>query len=235
LNIYRVLEGSARMAKRCESANIMENPAYLFSSIMHLADTAKKKPMAVMMPYSSRLYGMADWFAQLWGESLGKARDRAGNKVQTGQTPIKALGATDQHSQVQLYVEGPADKITVFLEVEKFHSEVRIPEIFKEKPDVSYLAGSTMNELISVELAGTKYALTTHQRPNMTIKLPEVNEYTVGQLIYMLELATAFSGGLYNINPFDQPGVEFGKNFAYAMMGKEGYAALKAEIESKQK
>jgi len=235
VNIDRLLEGQARMAERAQSDDILKNPAYLFSSIMYLADTAKKKPMTVMMPYSSRLYGMSDWFAQLWAESLGKARTRGGNAVHTGQTPIKALGVTDQHSQVQLYVEGPFDKTVVFLEVEKFHSEVKIPAIFKDKPDVSYLAGSSLNELISVELQGTKYALTEHQRPNLTIKLPEINEYTVGQLIYMFELATAFSGGLYDVNPFDQPGVEFGKNFAYAMMGKDGYAALKAEIESKRK
>ncbi|MBI3793988.1 MAG: glucose-6-phosphate isomerase [Nitrospinae bacterium] len=235
LNIDRLMEGSARMAKLCEAPEIADNPAYLFSAINYLADTAKKKPMVVMMPYSSRLYGIADWFAQLWGESLGKAKTRDGKEIHCGQTPIKALGATDQHSQVQLYVEGPADKIAVFIEVEKFRASVGIPEIFKDKPDVSYLAGSSMNELISVELQGTKYALTKHQRPNMTIKVPEINEYTVGQLIYMLEHATAFSGGLYNINPFDQPGVEFGKNFAYAMMGKDGYASLKAEIEGKGK
>lgn len=235
VDIDRLLEGQARMVERTGSDDIIKNPAYLFSSLMYLADTAKRKPMTVMMPYSSRLCAMSDWFAQLWAESLGKGHTRGGGKVHTGQTPIKALGVTDQHSQVQLYVEGPFDKTVIFLEVEKFHSEVGIPKVFGERPDVSYLAGSSLNRLISVELQGTKYALTEHQRPNMTIKIPVVNEYTVGQFIYMMELATAFSGGLYDVNPFDQPGVEFGKNFAYAMMGKNGYAALKAEIESKRK
>ncbi len=235
VNIDRLLDGSARMAERTRSDDIMRNPAYLFSAIMHVADSKKRKPMVVMMPYSSRLYGMADWFAQLWAESLGKKTTRGGKVVHAGQTPIKALGATDQHSQVQLYVEGPFDKIFAFLEVEKFGSELGIPAVFGKRPDVSYLAGSSMNELLNIELQGTKYALTAHHRPNLTIKLPEISEHTVGQLVYMLELSTAFSGGLYDVNPFDQPGVEFGKNFAYAMMGKDGYSGLKAEITAKLK
>jgi len=235
VDIDALLKGSARMAERTAADDIMKNPAYLFSSILYLADIAKRKPMVVMMPYSSKLYGIADWFRQLWAESLGKRYSRDGKEVYTGQTPIKALGATDQHSQVQLYVEGPFDKVTVFLEVEKFKTAMGIPEVYKDKPELAYLAGSSLNDLIRVEMLGTQYALTTHNRPNFSIKLPELNEYVLGQLVYLLELSTAFSGGLYNIDPFDQPGVEFGKDFAYAMMGREGYAGLKAEIQDKMK
>ncbi len=235
IDIDSLLAGASAMAKRTRADGLMKNPSYLFASLLYLADTKKKKNMVVMMPYSSKLYGIADWFRQLWAESVGKRYDMSGKEVYAGSTPIKALGATDQHSQVQLYVEGPFDKVVVFVEIGKFAKNVEIPNAFPKNPSLKYLGGSSLNELIRVEKEGTEYALTGRQRPNMTVKLPELNANTVGQLIFLLETATAFAGGLYAINPFDQPGVEFGKNYAYAVMGREGYGDLKAEIERKNK
>ena len=233
VDIDALLAGAARMDERCGAADLMQKPAYLFSALCYLADTKKAKSSIVMMPYSSKLYGIADFFRQLWAESLGKRFDKTGKEVHTGQTPIKALGVTDQHSQVQLYVEGPFDKLLVFLEVERFGKRVDIPDTFSDRPELAYLAGSSLNELMKVENDGTRYALATHNRPYISIKLPEISAHTVGQLIYMLELATAFAGGLYQVNPFDQPGVEFGKNYTYAMMGREGYDDLRAEIRKR--
>ncbi|MBI4666831.1 MAG: glucose-6-phosphate isomerase [Nitrospinae bacterium] len=230
VDIEALLEGAARMDERLKNGDIMGNPAYLFASIHYLLDTVKAKKMAVMMPYSNKLYYMADWFRQLWAESLGKKKDIDGAPVHTGQTPIKALGATDQHSQVQLYVEGPFDKVVTFLEVGKFENVAPIPDEFPGVEDVSYLSGHSLNELIGVEKQGTEYALTKNNRPNLTIRMPQVDAHSVGQLIYMLEVATAFAGGLYRINAFDQPGVEFGKNYAYAKFGKKGYEDLAREI-----
>ena len=235
VDIDALLGGAARMAERGGSADLLKNPAYLFGALLYLLDTQKAKSTVVMMPYSTKLYGIADFFRQLWAESLGKRFDTTGKEVHTGQTPVKALGVTDQHSQVQLYVEGPFDKLIVFLEVEKFNKKVEIPEGFTDRPELSYLAGSSLNELLSVEKEGTKYALATHQRPFISIKLPQVNARSLGQLIYLLELATAYAGGLYNVNPFDQPGVEFGKNYTYAMMGRKGSEKLKSEIEKSSK
>lgn len=235
IDIDELLTGAAEMANRCDTDNLYENPAYMLGATLYLADTKKKKPMVVMMPYSSRLYGVADWFRQLWAESLGKRLDSNNKEVHTGQTPIKALGATDQHSQVQLYVEGPNDKVVVFLEVDNFAKKVEIPNVFTDREQLSYLAGSSLNDLIKVEKEGTQYALTKHNRPNMTIIFPELSAHTLGQFIQMLETATVFAGGLYGINPFDQPGVEFGKNYAYAMMGRKGYEKLKADIDKEGK
>ncbi|VAX18477.1 Glucose-6-phosphate isomerase [hydrothermal vent metagenome] len=234
IDILGMLKGAARMDELCRTGDIRKNPAYLFASIHYLLDTLKGKKMTVMMPYSYRLKDVADWFRQLWAESLGKARDIDGNPVHAGQTPIKALGATDQHSQVQLYVEGPFDKLFCLLEVESFKTEMPIPEMFEDQPGISYLGGQSLNRLIAVEKEGTQYALTTNNRPNMTIKLPEVNAHTLGQLLYMLEVATAFAGGLYRVDAFDQPGVEFGKQYAYAMMGRAGHEKKKTEYESKR-
>jgi glucose-6-phosphate isomerase len=224
IDIVALLNGAARMADRTAEAKVVKNPAYLFAALSFLLDTRKAKKMLVMMPYSSKLYTVADWFRQLWAESLGKKVDWDGNRVHTGQTPIKALGATDQHSQVQLYVEGPYDKAVCFIEVERFASTVKIPKMFVEMSAFGYLGGRTMNELMSVEQRGTEYALTANNRPHMTIKLPDVSPDSVGQLLYLLEVATAFAGGLYRIDPFDQPGVEFGKQFTYAMFGRDGFA-----------
>ena len=231
VDIDSLLAGAARMAERCAKQTLMQNPAYLLSALLYLADTEKAKSSVVMMPYSSKLYGIADFFRQLWAESLGKRLDESGKEVYTGQTPIKALGVTDQHSQVQLYVEGPFDKVLLFLEVGKFNKQLDIPDTFPDSPELRYLAGSSLNELMKVENDGTKYALATHNRPFLSIKMPEVSAHTIGQLIYMLELATAFAGSLYQVNPFDQPGVEFGKNYTYAMTGRTGYDDLRAEIK----
>jgi len=231
IDIDLLLEGAKRMAMRCLEPELFKNPAYIYSAIHYIADVKKGKNMSVMMPYSSKLYGVADWYRQLWAESLGKRYGNDESEVYTGQTPIKALGATDQHSQVQLYVEGPFDKIVTFIEVAKFKKRVGIPEDFVDKPALKYLGGKSLNELLKTEMRGTEYALTSHNRPNLTISLPDLNPYTLGQLLYLLEVATAFSGGLYGIDPFDQPGVEFGKQYTYAMLGREGFEEMKAKIE----
>lgn len=183
-----------------------------------------------MMPYSNKIRDLADWYRQLWAESLGKRTDNNGNTVETGQTPVKALGTTDQHSQVQLYVEGPNDKVITFLEVEKFKINEALENHFEYIPEFDYLSGKTLGELINSEKKATEIALTNNNRPNLTIKFPEVNERTIGQFFMLLETATAFTGGLLNINTFNQPGVEEGKIATYALMERKGYEKKKKEI-----
>ncbi|MFW6035783.1 MAG: glucose-6-phosphate isomerase [Halothermotrichaceae bacterium] len=234
IDIKALLAGAAHMDKKCGTENIWENPAYLNGLLQYLA-YKNGKPLSVMMPYVHALKDVADWYRQLWAESLGKEVDREGNIVNVGPTPIKALGATDQHSQVQLYMEGPYDKVITFLEVEKYHTEVKIPEAYSEIQGVSYLGGHTLNELIKTEKNATELALSKRQRMNTTITLPELNEFTLGQLFYMLELQTAFVGELLNINAFNQPGVELGKNYTYGVLGRDGYEDKKKEYDNKPK
>jgi glucose-6-phosphate isomerase len=185
-----------------------------------------------MMPYSNRLYLLADWFRQLWAESLGKAKDRRGKAVHCGPTPIKALGATDQHSQVQLYIEGPFDKVVAFLRVEEFDRDITIPKLFKDKDGVAYLGGQSFGTLLNAEQFATQVALTRHKRSNLTFSVPAVNAFTLGQLLFLFEVATAYAGELYNIDAFDQPGVEAGKDATYALMGKKGYEAKAKDIRA---
>lgn len=232
VDIDGLLAGAAAMDKLCRLGNLSENPAYMYAALHFLAQN-RGKNISVMMPYADGLKYMADWYAQLWAESLGKRLNNNGEEVFVGQTPVKSLGATDQHSQVQLYAEGPYDKIVVFLAVEEYRETVTIPRIFRDIPDLGFLGGVTHNRLIEAERSATEYALCAAGRPSMTITLPVADAYYVGQLIYMMEVATAFAGELLNINAFDQPGVEEGKNATYAIFGKPGYEAKKHELDAR--
>jgi glucose-6-phosphate isomerase len=231
VDIEELLAGAAYMKEICDTDDLWSNPAYLNATLQYLADQ-DGKPMSVMMPYAHQLKDLADWYRQLWAESLGKEINRDEDLVNVGPTPIKALGATDQHSQAQLYMEGPYDKVITFLEVEDYQAELEIAPGYDDISGVSYLGGHTFNELIKVEKQATELALTKNNRLNCTIKFPEINEFTIGQFIYLFELQTAFAGELYDINAFNQPGVELGKKYAYGVLGREGFSNMKDEFES---
>ena len=214
--------GCRAMDRLCSTPDLDKNPAYLRAAVQYLAYKKRKaKVMSVMMPYADSLRDVADWYRQLWAESLGKRLSLDRRQVYVGQTPIRALGVTDQHSQVQLYCEGPNDKVINVIEVERFDETVRIPPALKSIADFDYLGGKTMNDLMDCELHGTIDALTACQRPVSRIILPEVNAYTVAQLLYMFESETAMAGRLFNVNVFDQPGVDQGKINARACMAKK--------------
>lgn len=232
IDIQELLDGAAYMDQRCEEESVFANPAYMLAALQYLS-MRRGKNISVMMPYADSLKYFADWYAQLWAESLGKRVDLAGEEVFAGQTPVKALGTTDQHSQVQLYTEGPFDKVVTFLGVEQYRQEVQIPQVFEEISGISFLGGHTLGELIQAEQLATEYALMKAQRLNFTITLPEVNAFTVGQLIQLLEMQTACIGELLNINAYDQPGVEEGKNATYALLGRPGYEEKKQELDAR--
>lgn len=231
IDIKKLLSGAACMEKVCENEDVFKNPAGMYALLNYMG-MKKGYNISVMMPYADSLRLIADWYAQLWAESLGKKYDNEGNVINCGQTPVKALGVTDQHSQVQLYTEGPFDKIIVFIGLSKFKKEIKIPKVFSSIPSLGFLGGLTHSQLISVEQKATEYALKKGGRPSMTITLPEVNEFTLGQLLFFFEAATAFAGELLNINAFDQPGVEEGKNATYAMFGRPGYEEKRNEMEN---
>ncbi len=222
IDIEELMQGVKDMDLALKNTDIRHNIAAQNALIHYLMDTQKGKNLSVMMPYSSKLKYISDWYVQLWAESLGKNKDLDGNDVNVGQTPIKALGVTDQHSQIQLYNEGPNDKVINFIRIKEFDTTLEIPKIF-EYTGVGYLGGKTINELLNAEAESTKVALIDYQRPNVTITLQKADAYHLGQLIYMLEVQTAIAGALYNINTFNQPGVEQAKNYTYALMGRAGY------------
>lgn len=235
IDIDELLSGAALMDKRCSQPDIWQNPAYMKGALEYLFHTRQERNISVMMAYSDALGSLIEWYVQLWAESLGKKYGLDGRAVYAGQTPVKAIGATDQHSQLQLYIEGPHDKTITFLRVEEFNREIPIPEAFKEIEGVSYLSGHTLNELIHAEQRATEVALARAGRPNCRMDIPEITPAVIGQLFYMFEVQTAFTGGLYKINPFDQPGVEEGKRLTFGMMGRKGFEDKRREIEAVKK
>ena len=221
LDVDAMMKGASEMACKCLNENPDENPAAQIASILYHIDTAHHKPQHVMMAYANGLYSMADWFRQIWAESLGKANSRDGHPVHVGPTPVKALGTTDQHSQVQLYIEGPYDKVFIFLEAQKFRHTVTMPHEFAHISSLGYLGGRTMNELMAAEFQATREALAQRERPSLTISFSEVGPHEVGEFFMLWEMVTALYGYLYNVNPFDQPGVELGKQLTYQLMGRK--------------
>jgi len=226
IDIDAVMSGANAMDKRLRKPEPASNPAALLAAIHRILDD-KGKHNAVMMPYSTSLYALADWFRQLWAESLGKKGK--------GQTPIKALGTTDQHSQIQLYREGPNDKLITFLEVNRFGTKLAIPNSLRDVEPIKYLAGSNFQSLMHAEKKATEFALLESQRPSITVNFPKISPETVGQFIYLYESAVSYMGGLYEINPYDQPAVELGKQATFALMGKSGFADLMKAIDAKVK
>jgi glucose-6-phosphate isomerase len=229
IDIRALLRGAADMTSRVCQGDLLQNPAYLNAALQYLA-YRKGMPISVTMPYSDRLRDIADWFRQLWAESLGKKTTLDGATAHVGPTPVNALGTTDQHSQVQLYMEGPFDKVVTFIVPEDYGSDLLIPG-YPPAASLSYLEGGSLGKLIRSEYQATVVALTKNGRPNCTIHLPEVSAEYLGGLLYLMEVQTVFAGGLFNVNPLDQPGVEQGKDYTYALMGRAGYEGAKAEFD----
>ncbi|MDX6379599.1 MAG: glucose-6-phosphate isomerase, partial [Rubrobacteraceae bacterium] len=214
LDISSLLRGAAQCADEVMEKG-PDHPVVEGAAYYYLMDTTRGRNVRVMMPYADALDRLAAWFVQLWAESLGKEGK--------GSTPHGAVGTTDQHSQVQLYMEGPQDKVIEVIEVEQHPRDLSIPKAYEDLEGVSYLSGHTMAELLNVECDATRKALVEAGRPNSTIKIGTIDEEHLGYLFQALEVQTAISGSLYGVNAFDQPGVEAGKQITYSRMGRPGY------------
>jgi len=214
LDIDALLAGASQCVDEVNERGA-EHPAVVGAAMHYLMDTARGRNVRVMMTYADALERLAAWFVQLWAESLGKDGK--------GSTPHGAVGTTDQHSQVQLYMEGPEDKVIEIVEVEDHPRDLTIPEAYDDLEGVGYLGGHSMAELLGVECDATRRALTEAGHPNSTIKLRATNEENLGYVFQALEVQTAIAGSLYGVNAFNQPGVEAGKQITYKRMGRPGY------------
>ncbi|HPP06943.1 MAG TPA: hypothetical protein PLW88_06200 [Syntrophorhabdaceae bacterium] len=224
IDIKKILDGAEEMSKHIEEAYYRKNLAVVIASILYLMDK-KGKPMHVMMPYCERLNAFADWFRQLEAESLGKKG--------RGPTPLKSTGVTDQHSQLQLYIDGPKDKCITFLY--SVDECLPIPDSFSYIEELNYLAGKDMKALFHAEFLGTRRSLTDAKIPNITITLDEISPFNIGALFFLYEMVIAFMGFLYEVNAFDQPAVELGKIYTKAIMGKKGLEEKGRIIEKELK
>jgi len=232
VDIKALIDGAKDAYAKCVALDVWKNPAAMMGSC-HYLHKLKGRRITVMMPYSNRLYTLADWFRQLWAESLGKKYSLNGEEVYEGLTPIKALGVVDQHSQVQLYNEGPDDKTITFVEVQRFDRDILIPSIHEDE-EISYLGSKRLSDLLRNELFGTERSLAFNNRPSMRVIFPSINAYELGQFFMYYEFTTALMGKLLNINPYDQPGVELGKQITYSLMGRKGFEEMKFPEPSKK-
>jgi glucose-6-phosphate isomerase len=229
IDIGALLDGAADMVQRCETEVLDQNPAGIFATLQWIANSQLGMVDQVFMPYGDALSDFSDWFVQLWAESLGKTRD---DGTPAGPTPIAARGSTDQHSQVQLFMEGPRNKTVTFVAVADRSTDLEIPHEHADIPQLAYLGGHTLGELLAAECRATAGALALGGRPSMTLTLERGDAWHIGALIMLLEMATVYSGGLYGVNPLNQPGVELGKRLTYAMLGRQDAEDARRELES---
>ena len=235
VDIKKLTKGAAAMTHACWQEDLNQNLALRAALYHYLIWQRKQKTIQVAFPYSNHLWGTAFWFRQLWAESLGKAENRKGGTVHTGQTPVAALGTTDQHSQVQLYIEGPNDKVFTFWALDKFGAPARIPKAKTGLDSFDYLTGQALEKLIQAERRATAAALTKQGRPNCTFTLRKSDEEHLGAFLQLMEFETAFMGELLDINAFNQEGVELGKKYTFGLMGRKGYDEYRREFEEYEK
>ena len=205
-DLEAILAGAASEASKL-SGSLYESPAYAYGAVSY-ALAERGALTNAMMPYSESLEYFAEWFAQLWAESLGKDG--------IGQTPARALGATDQHSQLQLYRAGPRDKLVTLVRPQE-RSDIAIPET--ELSGLSYLGGSSLGSLLDAEFEATEASLAEAGRPSVRIEIDRVDERGIGELLYAMEAACVLYGELANVSTFTQPAVEWGKRAARGLLG----------------
>lgn len=234
IDISKVLHGAEAMVARVSDDDVLCNPACVFAVGAVLAQRRLGRSSLVMMPYSDALRMMTSWFVQLWAESLGKRKNRHGELVHAGQTPIPAVGAPDQHAQLQLFVEGPADKVVTLINVEKSRHPMLIPDELPERPEAKFLHGRDLAELLQVERRATRAALLNAGVPVIDVSMPCVDEESLGALFVLFEAACACTGIVMGVNPFDQPGVEDGKHIARGLLGQPGYEEAAARVLARE-
>lgn len=189
------------------SGSLFDCPAYAYGALAYALDE-RGIGTNVMMPYAEGLESFAEWFAQLWAESLGKDGQ--------GQTPVRALGATDQHSQLQLYRAGPTDKLITLVRPRE-RDDVTIPQT--DIKDLSYLGNTGLGELLDAEFEATEASLAAAGQPNVRIEIERLDAFGLGQLLYAMEAACILAGELYGVETFTQPAVEWGKRAARGLLG----------------
>ncbi len=186
-----------------------KNEEHLLQKAYQLFKDWDKNSINVVFAYSNALEDFTKWYVQLWGESLGKI-DKDGKNV--GLTPIGIVGSVDQHSFLQLIIEGPRDKTVTFLNVENFENDLVIPNVsLKNIEKTDFINGKKFEELINAQCDATMQSVKDVDVPADKITLTTLDEKTCGELIMYYEILTSLVGVMLNINTYDQPGVELGK------------------------
>lgn len=230
-SVDHLLAGAAEMDKRCRHGDAVRNPAYMHSLIHYLLTRKRRKTIHAMFAFSDRLYGVANWYSHLCAVSLGKMLNRKGKAVHVGPSPVEALGAFDQHGQQQLFAEGPFDKVVTFLNVRDHGAKIAGVPAYPKIEAAAYLGSTDHSALLECSYVGAEHHITSSGRPNMTLTLDRIDEAHIGGLVYLLMLSTTMSAELYGIDPFDQPGVEYGKQSTFAQFGRAGFEDLAKRLK----
>jgi glucose-6-phosphate isomerase len=172
----------------------------------------KRASQMVLLHYSDILAKFGLWYRQLWAESLGKEGQ--------GTTPVPAVGAVDQHSQLQLYLAGPRDKLYTLVLIDRAGTGKRVPPKLADDPALAYLAGRTMGDLMEAEQRATADTLVRNGRPVRILRLRRLDERALGAMMMHFMLETIIAARLMGIDPFDQPAVEEGKVLARKYLGE---------------
>lgn len=234
VDVKALLDGAMHMETLCRSEVLAQNPAGILAvSFYH--QIKRGVTQWVILPYSDRLRLFGDWFAQLFAESLGKKHSLDGQEVHSGFTPLKALGVTDQHSQLQLYLDGPRDKAVLFVEVQNGGADAPLWDKKFDDDRIDFLAGQSLSDLLRAEKQATEESLRESKCPNLTVKMSEINAFQMGQLYQLCMNTVAYLGTFLNINPFDQPAVEKIKEFTFGLMGRPGFDGFSARMAERQK
>ena len=234
LDVEALMRGAAQSAEQSRK-EFVDNPALVAAFVQWILDHQFRKSILVLFPYSQALWKFAFWFKQLWGESLGKRFGRREHEVHSGQTPTAALGVTDQHSQLQLFIEGPNDKSFLLWAVRESKQALPITHPYASFDSMGYLQNRTLAELFTAERLATEMAITQAGRPNSTIYIDRVDAATMGSLIMFSQYMTAYAGEFYDVDAFDQPGVEYGKKLTFSLMNRPGFEEFRPRVDAEQK
>lgn len=229
-----LLVGAAEMDKRCRHGDAFKNPAYMHSLVHYLLTRKRRKTIHVTFGFSNRLHAVGEWYSHLCAVSLGKMLNRKGKAVHVGPSPVASLGTYDQHGQMQLFAEGPFDKIVTFLIAKDHGEKIQSPAAWPKVDGVGYLGNTDWNTILDHGYWGAEQHITAAGRPNMTVSIDKLDEQAIGGLYYMLQLSTTMSAELYGIDPFDQPGVDHNKHASFALFGRPGFEDLAKRIRDYQ-
>ncbi|GAB2670590.1 glucose-6-phosphate isomerase [Paenibacillus thermoaerophilus] len=224
IDIDAMMKGAADAATDLANPNLSENQAYQYAAVRN-ALYRKGKTIEILVNYEPSLHYVSEWWKQLFGESEGKDFK--------GIYPASVDFSTDLHSMGQFIQEGNRILFETVLQVDKVAEHITIGHDPADLDGLNFLAGKTMDFVNKKAFEGTMLAHTDGQVPNLIVTLPEISPYHFGYMVYFFEKACGVSGYLLGVNPFDQPGVEAYKKNMFALLGKPGYEAQKAELEAR--
>jgi glucose-6-phosphate isomerase len=217
IDLEELLAGARYLDTRLRSAGPRANLAYRLAALFYLFATLQTRPALVIMPQAMALQGLAAWFCKLWDESLGQCLDRA-------EAPVSASGAADPA------LAGPGGKLVTFLEVANFQHHLELPELFPDVEELHYLAGHSLNELFQAQSRAAAFHLLQAGCPSLTLRLPALNPFTIGQLIYLLEVVTVAAAALFGAEPGAPGALAGSRPYAYGLWGRPGFEAFSREM-----